>query len=436
MFEKDGSVWEIIISSVERNPGLEALSLRYFPQPRMLGVDLLSTYKRLLEPLRALTTLDLMVTQSVDDEVFLYIARFAKQLQRLFFTFGLITSEKRGYTQDGIDTVMIDRTRLKELELISATFSHDHRYLTLFLKASPELEKWRLPSVNPKVAEEIVAVLRQFCPKLREICLDGASSTLEDNLLAGFIDSCRPSGLRSFRISFPPGKDNFGPQCMGRLCATSTTLEIVRIPVLGSSGLATLQHILSSCPNLRELSVLNDPCYDGIESEAIFAQDILKQPWITIKLEILRLPLTDVHAGEGKIQDKDYQLDFIDQLAKLTRLQLLDLTIPIWSNGEPYTSPLFSLQYGLHLLEGLKELRLLILESHCNGVGRQELEWMCKHWPRLERIRDIHIVTAERWWSSWNGCGSNDTVMPMRIRSILTKSNPKEICYGTEAFDL
>jgi hypothetical protein len=55
----------------------------------------------------------------------------------------------------------------------------------------------------------------------------------------------------------------------------------------------------------------------------------------------------------------------------------------------------FSLESGLELLEGLKELRMLDVKSTAHRIGVAELEWMHVNWPRLKEIKGLVV---ERKW--------------------------------------
>ena len=60
-----------------------------------------------------------------------------------------------------------------------------------------------------------------------------------------------------------------------------------------------------------------------------------------------------------------------------------------------YQSLEFSLESGLDLLAGLKELRMLDIRSTAHYIGVAELEWMHVNWPKLETIRGLE--TDWRW---------------------------------------
>ncbi|KAK3835699.1 MAG: hypothetical protein J3R72DRAFT_494001 [Linnemannia gamsii] len=93
-----------------------------------------------------------------------------------------------------------------------------------------------------------------------------------------------------------------------------------------------------------------------------------------------------------------------DQLARLTRLKHLDLgyesrypcsykdDMPYvkdgqeyftYSDGKTFDTLEFSLESGLDRLRALKDLEMIGFECLNHRIGRKELEWMAKNWPRL-----------------------------------------------------
>ncbi|KAF9921519.1 hypothetical protein FBU30_008417 [Linnemannia zychae] len=61
-----------------------------------------------------------------------------------------------------------------------------------------------------------------------------------------------------------------------------------------------------------------------------------------------------------------------------------------------YMSLEFSLESGLALLAGLKELRVLDVRAMAHYIGVEELEWMHINWPKLKTIRGLE---SDRRWS-------------------------------------
>ncbi|KAF9094855.1 hypothetical protein BGX27_001364 [Mortierella sp. AM989] len=56
----------------------------------------------------------------------------------------------------------------------------------------------------------------------------------------------------------------------------------------------------------------------------------------------------------------------------------------------------YSLPSGLAILSPLKQLRSLILTGVHHDVGLDEIQWMCQHWPTLNRIEGLY------WNEDWD----------------------------------
>ncbi|KAF9102540.1 hypothetical protein BGX27_010966, partial [Mortierella sp. AM989] len=354
----------------------------------MLGHDhSLEFFRTAFELLPSLTTLHLSCS-IIEYNVFQYIVKLAKQLHRFYLSFERILDDSETDKQDLIEIPDMEQTQLKELGLESDMMPQESLLIS-FLKASPKLEKLSLPIFEPESTKTITAIMRRFCPKLRDIDISMAHLGLTDDDITDLIHSCSASGLRSFRTFDRVG---FVPQAMDRLCANSATLECIHISTIGQEGLKTVQKLLTSCPNLRKFTVVEDP--STIPASALQIDELLKEPWICVKLEVLNMPLTGVCTsaaeGENKNDGLDYHRDLYMQLSKLTRLQELSVRFSYFWGGVRGTSPRFSLESGLDLLRGLKYIRSLNLE-YSNDVRREELEWMVEHWPNLERVVGIEF---------------------------------------------
>ncbi|KAF9080250.1 hypothetical protein BGX23_002407 [Mortierella sp. AD031] len=101
-----------------------------------------------------------------------------------------------------------------------------------------------------------------------------------------------------------------------------------------------------------------------------------------------------------------------DRLASLTRLKHLDLG---YENRNPweyklghyyaaddeneylaYDGPAFdtlelTLESGLGRLAALKDLEMFGFECVNHRIGRAELDWMAKSWPKLKLILTLHV---------------------------------------------
>ncbi|KAF9353789.1 hypothetical protein BGX26_008433 [Mortierella sp. AD094] len=387
-----------------------------------------SLIRRLLEPLQNLTTLHLKFNYTIEHETFLYLAKLAKQLQRLYISFPTIHIDGESSEESGIEIPEIEQTRLIEFGLDS-DYAKIDLYIILILKAAPELETLLMPTFDPTRVGLITSAVRQYCPRIRDLSL---GQTITDPEVTDIISSCT-TGLRSFAMVNNGG---FGLATMKQLFLNNwKSLTSVILEAVGLDQFRMVQDILSSCPNLREFCI--DEVFMEENSGRFAVKEILKKPWVCVKLELFRVPLAGIYGSiggeESQDQGEDYHRALYIQLAKLSRLQELDVGFSLWSEPICTTMPRFSLESGLELLEGLKELRTLVLNFTVNGTQRQELEWMCEHWPNLTRIDGIIIEEAKLWWGlkSKDNDG-DDTSMPKRIRNILTACDTRytDICFN------
>ncbi|KAG0366580.1 hypothetical protein BGZ54_005162 [Gamsiella multidivaricata] len=104
--------------------------------------------------------------------------------------------------------------------------------------------------------------------------------------------------------------------------------------------------------------------------------------WTCLDMEELELTID----GSGGFEDQDFaevrSLVF-EQLGRLTRLQVLVLSEKVQEGDEEKRLLNFTLQCGLSKLSGLKRLTELDICSLQVNIGREEVEWMKKEWPRL-----------------------------------------------------
>ncbi|KAF9904863.1 hypothetical protein EC991_002293 [Linnemannia zychae] len=201
--------------------------------------------------------------------------------------------------------------------------------------------------------------------------------------------------------------------------------------------------VLVDCASLREFHFIE---------HYLWADEMLKKPWACLGLEWLscrivgldrlndeekgvvdrvRMRTNDAGAGttdmmteeETAAMEKFYRCQrqhhgVYDQLAQLTRLKHLDLGYEsrypwtyksgehyekdgvgylFYSGGKTFDTLELSLDSGLDRLGALKDLEMFGFECLNHRVGKKELDWMAKSWPKLnlmygldkERLMDI-----------------------------------------------
>ncbi|KAF9345511.1 hypothetical protein BGX26_003046 [Mortierella sp. AD094] len=374
------------VPAMERNKTIETLVFKSFPSSMTVAPVIL---KKILAPLLVLTHLHITFKEIIDEDTFLLLAEIATQLLQLFVTFFIGHGER--------PMAELKQTKLKHLELRSNLRLKERHYFLPLLRASPALETLVFPSFEEFRTTEIIEIISRNCPKLRDIDLERVSYGLEDNHFADFMDSCRPSGLRSFYIH---RNMMLGPKSVAALCSYTTTLEKVGIPALGPNSVAVVLHLLRSCPNMRTIDAFTGR--HPVEHLGRFtAKELLKEPWVCLGLEVLCIPIADVYSSdetEGLDGKYDYHAEFYSQIALLIKLQKLNVGFNCRDRISNKTSPLFSLKSGLEILATLKLLRVLDMFYIKIDVHREELEWMCENWPHLERVKHWKEECHSLWY--------------------------------------
>ncbi|KAG0274370.1 hypothetical protein BGZ96_004354 [Linnemannia gamsii] len=80
--------------------------------------------------------------------------------------------------------------------------------------------------------------------------------------------------------------------------------------------------------------------------------------------------------------------------ASMSSIEIEDALSPGFATYQ-YDCLEFSLESGLDILSGLKELRVLDVKSTAHRIGVAELEWMRIHWPKLKAIEGL--VSRREW---------------------------------------
>ncbi|KAK5808397.1 hypothetical protein F5H01DRAFT_351998 [Linnemannia elongata] len=243
-------------------------------------------------------------------------------------------------------------------------------------------------------------------------------------------------------------------QAIARVCTT----DLVRLNVGDASqfGSKGMQAVLTSCQDLRQFDSFNDDKtinYVYTKYPSISAMDMISRPWVCrwltlLHLEILDIPRPDITVdGTGdplelfgevetatKEESHEIQRKVYSQLGTLSCLE--ELYLGHRQHAERLSTILeeirnddddmededdededeededeedddtvgttkfqmncleFSLESGLHLLAGLKELRILDVTFTCHRIGIPELEWMETNFPNLASLRGLDPVRS------------------------------------------
>ncbi|KAF9350770.1 hypothetical protein BGX26_011125 [Mortierella sp. AD094] len=215
-----------------------------------------------------------------------------------------------------------------------------------------------------------------------------------------------------------------------RLLPSLTELRIENVE--GRPENDTANQLFVSCPNLK--------VFNGIE-RFVNADELIRHPWACHRLEKFRcrivgverlnddeqaiydkMTATSLQFGSSEYNDKlsereravmqkversrEQQRRVYSRLAGLKDLKHLDMgyenrnpwtyksvdTYVSSVDGNeylPYDGPIqdtleLSLESGLHLLAGLKDLEMFGFEAVNHRITKKELDWMAKSWPKLK----------------------------------------------------
>ncbi|KAF9438576.1 hypothetical protein BGZ76_006796 [Entomortierella beljakovae] len=298
------------------------------------------------------------------------------------------------------------------MELIQK-FGRSYAYLIPFMRSSPHLEKLTLPCYDPTTFTTITHLIRKSCPNITNISLDNVTTPVEDSRIAEMINSSQ-LGLRSISTPWPHRADF----SMNALCGQSATLESVFISNSHEGIFTIVRKLLALCPNLRVLDACSGDRSEYLETEVPFKK-LLMDPWIALKLQILKVPIENVF-GNSKTWRYDHHNIFYNQLSKLEQLKELKVGYSTQTDKPSRNAPKFSLQSGLQLLGGLKKLEVLCVVGTNHEIQRQELEWMCKNWPKFERISGVSSIKVMDWWKPTDESRDfHSSMIPTNIRNIL-----------------
>ncbi|KAG0373566.1 hypothetical protein BGX24_011536 [Mortierella sp. AD032] len=363
-------------------------------------------------------------------------------------------------TLDGLQEAE-DEEQLPSLRELDVSFSFDdYTYPQLshrFLRRCPNLERLVKPSLDDEwlhalracdhlkslevqdisnVVLPLTTILKTCLPNLDTITLHNGYLTSEDENMAVMLSACR-KGWRSVDIY---GVGTLAVDALIEHCCS--TLETLRLVLTNRLTSNQMQRILSNCSRLKSFVTLIEggPLeWERQEETHILAEDFIDadpssgslKPWAceatlqVFRAKISGIPRPDItctfygyplfgrtdnlvlqEAYQG--QSQDIQGRVYERLARLTRLQRLDLgyedrTVSRFTyqkiafgtrvskhhSEDPlqqYNCLEMSLRSGLWRLDGLKEMRVLGVERMATMIGDEEELWMKEHWPKLESV--------------------------------------------------
>ncbi|KAK3812565.1 MAG: hypothetical protein J3R72DRAFT_462761 [Linnemannia gamsii] len=326
---------------------------------------------------------------------------------------------------------------LTELAITSEkTINMDPRRL-MFLHRCPNLKRIRLARLDDMTMRSLPIFLKISCPNLTCLEWTNPSHDIQEDIIA--LIRSTSLGWKELRL---PDMPEFDVEGFEALMNHVETLEVLKVESAERFEHNATVNILCAARNLKRLEGPADGARTRSTMElGVFAHDtyldhvqgLADRNWVLgpsmehLQLNIEGVPRPDVsyrQNGEPPILLPqldpalrfDVQRWIYTQLNRMVNLQELILGITDFSQrrlshievdasldsvaleeallvhgvrGFNYGTMEFSLQSGLGLLVGMKEMRLLDVRRTAHRIGVAELEWMHTNWPKLETIRGL-----------------------------------------------
>ncbi|KAG0306251.1 hypothetical protein BGZ98_002717 [Dissophora globulifera] len=205
---------------------------------------------------------------------------------------------------------------------------------------------------------------------------------------------------------------DFGKKSVEALKDHFPTLEVFRAEAARFSS-KDIQGLLCSSPRLKVFNILPKDRRLSVDHSflCLDANDASQADWACTSLVVFGCPIVGIHRNneccvlKEEDQKKSAALHngVYSQLGRLTHLEELRMGIPYDSENlnyhrhdkkydRQYDCLSMSLESGLGLLSGLKNLRVVALEDMEVEIdGDNERKWIEEHWPKAR------VVTTDDW---------------------------------------
>ncbi|KAF9128174.1 hypothetical protein BGW39_005306 [Mortierella sp. 14UC] len=234
-----------------------------------------------------------------------------------------------------------------------------------------------------------------------------------DEIIADFIERCT-GGLKELVITSNCNDlgISFGSCSADALFKHAPTIEIVRMESAPCFESQDIQQLLCSAPNLKELYLFGQE--RGVENVdgCMDAHDIVASEWVCTELEVFgceigEIPRPDItHDIAGRPSREfirsgsrqksiELQRGVYSQFGRLTKLRELtlgnalrpDLDADMWEHERLYDCLAMTLESGLDLMRGLKELEVVRLDAMEVYIDRdEEKAWVKENWPKVKNV--------------------------------------------------
>ncbi|KAK3848422.1 MAG: hypothetical protein J3R72DRAFT_500189 [Linnemannia gamsii] len=221
-------------------------------------------------------------------------------------------------------------------------------------------------------------------PRLRSVEFIGSSAWDKD--IARFIRRGSPAGWKQiiFRTNHHQGWCRFGKESVKEVLKHAATLEVLRVEAAWCLSSLEIQELLCGLPKLKEFLVLGAVQLYVPPDPSLKASDLVASQWVCTDLEIFGCTIEGVPPPDTKQQQGGGGGGGGNHNAKTkAHRESIHLQRQVrYNDHQSYNCLTMSLEGGLDLLHGLKELRKVGLEDMDVEIGNPaEQEWVKANWP-------------------------------------------------------
>ncbi|KAF8984266.1 hypothetical protein BGZ46_008439 [Entomortierella lignicola] len=325
-----------------------------------------------------------------------------------------------------------------------------------FISRCPNLRSLSLGVQSEGMVTSASGCIREYCPLLEELAVTFVNSNINPSCLVGLLEACgnvephlssssdfsiqeslsytmstltRRVGLKKLVLSgidFSQHRHSIIKTLCRQQSSTLTFIAIRSCKNIWSNDSATDGEEVVLCKLLTSLQKLEYIDFSLSGFAPVNFRDVSKvhasslaspcMTWPCARtLRVLRIMIDGVsHISEHPtgLQESpqnlglalENQLKICELLGMLTSLEELTLGIdendgPLINNFPEWgyqTSCLeLTLETGLSLMSGLKQLRLFKVTRMDHRMGQKEIEWVCRSWPHLKDILGLVRYQAE-----------------------------------------
>ncbi|KAF9425077.1 hypothetical protein BGZ94_007864 [Podila epigama] len=336
---------------------------------------------------------------------------------------------------------------LKRLVLHDPMSQLEESILFPVLRLCPNLEAILLPQILEEKLENLALVLRDYCPRLKDISITRVPC--RDDYLSQLLNiAVREDTLEAVRILNvfidEPAQLPTGPNGLilthAAILRHSATLQLLHLGCLGSTTTSKwIQQILSHCHSLQEIRIVHSGLLpictrDGNPvitqmgrqrrtTPGLDAMDIVHgEPWVCANLRVLEVVIANVPPARDRAPLTELQQEFMldesvpsiskseglaiqqaiyEKIGSLVHLETLILSLHGYYGDDTgstqivYPNQHFCLELtlasGLSALGNLKELRELRIQRMEHLMNATEVEWIVHQgiWPKLKQLEGL-----------------------------------------------